>query len=97
MSGMWPSSFASTRPMIQVKTVSGHARCKVRTTGSTWHVSPIADRRRMQTLRGTKSRVRGMESIGGAVSHQAQSDELSREENAAEASSFSLCVHRHES
>ena len=56
MSGMWPSSFASTRPMIQVKRVSGQARCSVRTTGSTWQVSPMADRRRMQTLAGGVSK-----------------------------------------
>ena len=57
MSGMWPSSFASTsddpgEPRI------GHARCKVRTTGSTWQVSPMADRRRMHTLAGGVSKER---------------------------------------
>ena len=38
--------------MIQVKRVSGQARCNVRTIGSTWQVSPMAERRRMQTLAG---------------------------------------------
>ena len=41
--------------MIQVKLVFGQARCNVRTTGNTWQVSPIADNRRMQTLRGAVS------------------------------------------
>ncbi len=38
--------------MTQVKRVSGQARCRVRITGSTWQVSPIAESRRMQTLAG---------------------------------------------
>lgn len=38
--------------MIHVSRVSGHARCSVRTTGTTWQVSPIADSRRMHTLLG---------------------------------------------
>ena len=66
MSGMWPSSFASTRPMIQVKRVSGQARCKVRTTGSTWQVSPMADRRSMQTLAGGVSKRLDMNGSGAA-------------------------------
>ena len=45
--------------MIQVKRVSGQARCRVRTTGSTWQVSPMAERRRMQTLAG-----RSIEAVG---------------------------------
>ena len=43
---------ASVLPMIQVSWVSGHACCNVRTIGTTWQVSPIADSLRRQTLRG---------------------------------------------
>jgi len=39
-------------PMIQVSCVAGHACCKVRTMGTTWHVSPMADSLRMQRLCG---------------------------------------------
>ncbi len=38
--------------MTQVIRVFGQARCRVRMTGSTWQVSPIAESRRMQTLAG---------------------------------------------
>ena len=38
--------------MIQVNCVRGHAACSVRSTASVWHVSPIAESRRMQTLAG---------------------------------------------
>jgi len=50
-------SRCSSRPMTQVKRVCGHARCSVRSTGTTWQVSPIADSRRMQTLRGGAGRL----------------------------------------
>ena len=43
---------ASVRPMIQVSRVAGQARCSVRTTGTTWQVSPIAESRRMHRLAG---------------------------------------------
>jgi 3-deoxy-D-manno-octulosonic acid kinase len=46
--------------MIQVKCVSGQARCSARTTGSTWQVSPIAESRRMQTWRGGDGRMAAM-------------------------------------
>jgi 3-deoxy-D-manno-octulosonic acid kinase len=38
--------------MIHVSRVDGQARCKVRTMGTTWQVSPIAESLRMQTLAG---------------------------------------------
>jgi hypothetical protein len=38
--------------MIQEKRVAGQARCRLRTTGNTWQVSPMAESRRMQTLSG---------------------------------------------
>ena len=47
---------ASLLPMSQVSWVAGHACCKVRTIGTTWQASPIADSRRMQTLRGGSER-----------------------------------------
>ena len=43
---------ASVLPMIHVNCVFGQACCSVRTIGTTWQVSPIADSRSMQTLRG---------------------------------------------
>jgi hypothetical protein len=46
---------ASLLPMIQVNWVAGHACCKVRTIGTTWQVSPIADSLRIQTLRGASA------------------------------------------
>ena len=48
MSGRWPSSLCSSLPRIHVIFVVGHVSCSVRTTGSTWHTSPNAERRRMQ-------------------------------------------------
>ena len=53
---------ASLLPMIQVSCVAGHACCKVRTIGTTWQASPIADSLRMQTLRGGSGRGNIMES-----------------------------------
>ena len=41
--------------MIHVSFVCGHARCSVRTTGTTWHVSPSAESLNMQTVRGGPS------------------------------------------
>ena len=53
---------ASLLPMIHVSWVVGHACCKVRTSGTTWQVSPIADSLRMQTLRGASANGNIMES-----------------------------------
>jgi len=47
--------------MTQVNRVAGHARCRMRTTGSTWQVSPIAESRRMQTRRGGDGRMADMQ------------------------------------
>ncbi len=38
--------------MIQVNRVAGQTRCSVRTTGTTWQVSPMAESRRMHRLPG---------------------------------------------
>jgi hypothetical protein len=38
--------------MIHVKRVAGHACCIVRSTGTTWQVSPMAERRKRHTVRG---------------------------------------------
>jgi len=46
---------ASVAPMIQLSCVAGHACCRVRTIGTTWQTSPIADSLRMQTLRGGRA------------------------------------------
>ena len=43
---------ASVLPMIHVNCVCGQARCKVRSIGTAWQVSPIADSLSRQTLRG---------------------------------------------
>jgi len=53
---------ASLLPMSQVSCVVGHACCKVRTIGTTWQASPIAESRRIQTLRGGSGRGNIMES-----------------------------------
>jgi len=53
---------ASLLPMIPVSCVAGHACCKVRTIGTTWQTSPIADSLSMQTLRGGSGRGNIMES-----------------------------------
>ena len=49
---MSPINRASDLPMTQVKRVSGHAVCSVRTIGTAWHVSPSDESRRMHTERG---------------------------------------------
>ena len=61
---------ASVRPMIQVSCVAGHACCNVRMTGTTWHVSPIAESLRMQRLcggraRGSMTRSSSAKAVGG--------------------------------
>ena len=43
-------NFASSLPITQVKRVRGHASCSVRNNGTTWQVSPMADRRSRQTF-----------------------------------------------
>jgi hypothetical protein len=50
------------RPTIQVGCVAGQACCRVRTIGTTWQVSPIADSLSMQRLRGGSARGSMMES-----------------------------------
>src|SRR5262245_3495501 len=55
ISGMCPSSFASSWPMTQVKRVWGQACWSVRTTAKVWHTSPMADSRRIQTRAGGDS------------------------------------------
>ncbi len=47
--------------MTQVKRVSGQACCSVRTTGTTWQVSPMAESLRMHTSRGILERITGVE------------------------------------
>ena len=54
---------ASVLPMIQVSWVAGHACCKVRTIGTTWQASPMADNLSMQTLRGASANDNMMESV----------------------------------
>ena len=49
---------ASIRPITQVMRVSGQACCSVRTIGTTWQVSPMAEKRSMQRLRGGVSGIR---------------------------------------
>jgi len=44
-----------------VSWVAGHACCKVRTIGTTWQASPIADNLSMQTLRGASANDNMME------------------------------------
>ena len=50
--GIWPSNNASILPIIQVIFASGQVSWMLRTTASTWQVSPMADRRRMQIFLG---------------------------------------------
>src|SRR5438105_6036470 len=47
---------ASVLPMIQVSCVVGQTCCNVRMIGTMWHVSPIADNRRMHKLLGGSAR-----------------------------------------
>jgi len=42
----------SEAPMIHVNSACGQACCSVRSTGTTWQVSPIADSRSRHTRRG---------------------------------------------
>jgi len=39
-------------PITQVKRVRGHAACSLRSSGTTWQVSPMALSRSRQTLSG---------------------------------------------
>lgn len=73
-------SLPSSRPMTQVIEASGQARCRVRTIGTTWQVSPIAESLSRQRLEGaaasgsimsrtwtTGSEVKRVEVAGGAM------------------------------
>ena len=46
--------------MIQVIATPGQASCSVRTTGSTWHTSPSAERRSTHRRRGGSVAVGGI-------------------------------------
>jgi 3-deoxy-D-manno-octulosonic acid kinase len=52
------SNLCSVVPMIQVMRLAGKADCNVRTTGSVWQQSPIADSRRMQIDSGADEKSR---------------------------------------
>ena len=45
-------NFASILPITQLKRALGHASCSVRSSGTTWQVSPIAERRSRQIFSG---------------------------------------------
>ena len=49
-------SLASSLPMIQVNRVCGQASCRARSAAAAWQVSPMAERRSRQTLRGSGSK-----------------------------------------
>ena len=52
------SNLCSVVPITQLMWVFGNAACSVRTTGSVWQQSPIADRRSMQMASGTDGKSR---------------------------------------
>ena len=56
-SGMRLINFASSLPITQVKRVRGQVLCSVRSSGTTWQVSPMADNRSRQTFSGASMEV----------------------------------------
>ena len=60
--GTAPISLDSSAPITQVKWLSGQACCRVRSTGTTWQVSPMADSLSMQMFCGVEMGL-GMERV----------------------------------